>query len=381
MGLSSRVAIVGSLLAARFAEASPYSGIASNTTAGHVVYTTEVVTALTTYCPAATTLTYNDKTYTISTATTLTITDCPCTISKPVTPTTSSTPKDECAEECYDAYNKCRGQANANRATCASEYASCLGYSPFGDDGSLITPTACSKTAGATTTPAGPVYTTEVVTAFTTYCPEATTLSYGNKTYTITEPTTFTITDCPCTISKPVSTPASKPVTKPVYTTEVVTAITTYCPEPTTLTYNNMTYTITEPTTFTVTNCPCTVTKPLVPTSAVPTTPASECPEMCSNAYNKCRGQSGANMSTCAAEYASCLGYSPFKDGSLITPTACSTGASASVTAPGSATAPGAGTGTGSGSSPTTPAAIPAGAAGVVAPGGLLLALGALIMV
>ena len=30
-------------------------------------------------------------------------------------------------------------------------------------------------------------YTTEVVTAYTTYCPEATTLSYGSKTYTVTE--------------------------------------------------------------------------------------------------------------------------------------------------------------------------------------------------
>lgn len=49
-------------------------------------------------------------------------------------------------------------------------------------------------------------YTTEVVTAYTTYCPEPTTLTHGDKTYTITEATTLTITDCPCTISKPVLT-------------------------------------------------------------------------------------------------------------------------------------------------------------------------------
>jgi len=48
------------------------------------------------------------------------------------------------------------------------------------------------------------VYTTEVVTALTTYCPEATTLTHNGKTYTVTEATTLTITDCPCTISKPV---------------------------------------------------------------------------------------------------------------------------------------------------------------------------------
>lgn len=52
--------------------------------AGNVTYTTEVVTAYETYCPGPTTITYGQKTYTVSKATTLTITDCPCTISKPV---------------------------------------------------------------------------------------------------------------------------------------------------------------------------------------------------------------------------------------------------------------------------------------------------------
>jgi hypothetical protein len=33
----------------------------------------------------------------------------------------------------------------------------------------------------------GTVYTTEVVTAYTTYCPAATSLVYGNYTYTVTE--------------------------------------------------------------------------------------------------------------------------------------------------------------------------------------------------
>ena len=55
----------------------------------NVTYTTEVVTALTTYCPASTTLTHNGKTYTITEATTLTITDCPCTVTKPVTTATT----------------------------------------------------------------------------------------------------------------------------------------------------------------------------------------------------------------------------------------------------------------------------------------------------
>ncbi|TLS24916.1 hypothetical protein PpBr36_08407 [Pyricularia pennisetigena] len=56
------------------------------------------------------------------------------------------------------------------------------------------------------------VYVTEVVTALTTYCPVATQITAGGKTYTITSATTLTITDCPtgCT------------VTKPVYTSKVV---------------------------------------------------------------------------------------------------------------------------------------------------------------
>jgi hypothetical protein len=49
-------------------------------------------------------------------------------------------------------------------------------------------------------------YVTDVVTSYTTYCPEATTLTYNSVTYTITEPTTLTVTNCPCTIVKPVTT-------------------------------------------------------------------------------------------------------------------------------------------------------------------------------
>jgi hypothetical protein len=40
--------------------------------------------------------------------------------------------------------------------------------------------------------------------------------------------------------------------------TETVSSYTTYCPLPTTVVENNVTYTVTEPTTLTITNCPCT---------------------------------------------------------------------------------------------------------------------------
>jgi hypothetical protein len=42
-----------------------------------------------------------------------------------------------------------------------------------------------------------PAYVTEVVTAFTTYCPEATQITHAGETYTISEATTLTITNCP----------------------------------------------------------------------------------------------------------------------------------------------------------------------------------------
>ncbi|OAQ68901.1 hypothetical protein VFPPC_05062 [Pochonia chlamydosporia 170] len=46
------------------------------------------------------------------------------------------------------------------------------------------------------------VTTTKVVSRYTTYCPVPTTVCIGTKTYTVTEPTTLTITDCPCTITE-----------------------------------------------------------------------------------------------------------------------------------------------------------------------------------
>jgi len=54
-------------------------------------------------------------------------------------------------------------------------------------------------------------YVTSVVTAVTTYCPAATEVTYGGNTYTVTEATTLTITDCPsgCTIQVPVTTISS----------------------------------------------------------------------------------------------------------------------------------------------------------------------------
>ncbi|KAK2590864.1 hypothetical protein QQS21_011456, partial [Conoideocrella luteorostrata] len=55
-------------------------------------------------------------------------------------------------------------------------------------------PTVSSRVVGGVTT------VTEVVDSYTTYCPGSTTFIQGSKTYTVTEATTMTVTDCPCTV-------------------------------------------------------------------------------------------------------------------------------------------------------------------------------------
>jgi len=67
------------------------------------------------------------------------------------------------------------------------------------------------------------------------------------------------------------------------YTTEVVTAYTTYCPEATLITHGAQVYTVTEATTLTITNCPCTLTKPVTSATVTPAAPASAAPVVYSN--------------------------------------------------------------------------------------------------
>ncbi|TLS27772.1 hypothetical protein PpBr36_01014 [Pyricularia pennisetigena] len=58
--------------------------------------------------------------------------------------------------------------------------------------------------------------------------------------------------------------------------TQIVDEIVTYCPEPTVIVINDECYTVTEPTTLTITNCPCTITT-TVP--AGPTYPVVRVPD------------------------------------------------------------------------------------------------------
>jgi hypothetical protein len=81
-------------------------------------------------------------------------------------------------------------------------------------------------------------YTTEIVSSYVTYCPEPTKITHGGVTYTVTKPTTLTITNCPCT------------VTKPILTTTISKCHD--CVKPTSAPYNNATTAVVPPVTSTV---------------------------------------------------------------------------------------------------------------------------------
>lgn len=116
-------------------------------------------------------------------------------------------------------------------------------------------------------------YTTVTTDIYTTVCPSPTVFTQGTKTYTVTASTTLTITDCPCTITKPVIKPTYTPpanasipvIPPPVWTTTTVSEYTTYCPAPTTVVQGNKTYTVSKATTLTITNCPCTISYTTTP--------------------------------------------------------------------------------------------------------------------
>lgn len=107
---------------------------------------------------------------------------------------------------------------------------------------------------------------TTVVSSFTTWCPSSTEITTNGKTYTATEPTTLTITDCPCTLRSASPTSNSRLSEAETYTS-VVSAFTTWCPSSTEIVTNGETYTVTEPTTLTITDCPCTITSTGTPPS------------------------------------------------------------------------------------------------------------------
>ncbi|CDH11729.1 uncharacterized protein ZBAI_03515 [Zygosaccharomyces bailii ISA1307] len=135
---------------------------------------------------------------------------------------------------------------------------------PSGSSGSSLPLT----TKGSASVSTSLVTSTEVVTQYTTYCPGPTTFTTNGVTYTVTEATTLTITDCPCTLTH--TNTIVVPTTAEVKGTTAAEDSPQYCPGPTTFTTNGVTYTVTEATTLTITDCPCTLTH--TNTIVVPTT-------------------------------------------------------------------------------------------------------------
>jgi hypothetical protein len=71
-------------------------------------------------------------------------------------------------------------------------------------------------------------YTTEIHTAYTTVCPASTQLTFNGVTYTVSESTTLTISNCPCTIVKPITTSSVvAPSSAPVYANTTTPAVAT----------------------------------------------------------------------------------------------------------------------------------------------------------
>ncbi|KAJ8058734.1 hypothetical protein OCU04_011725 [Sclerotinia nivalis] len=184
--------------------------------------------------------------------------------------------RDSCSDACYSTYNTCRGAPDANRASCASSYASCLGYSPYDSNGSLVTPTACSSPV-ATSTTAAPTTTADAC------------VSQCNTSYN----------SC-----------RGAPDANRASCASSYASCLGYSP------YDNNGSLVT----------PTACSSPVATsTTAAPTTTADACVSQCNTSYNSCRSAPDANRASCASSYASCLGYSPYdNNGSLVTPTACS---------------------------------------------------------
>ncbi|KAF4951707.1 hypothetical protein FSARC_12830 [Fusarium sarcochroum] len=77
-------------------------------------------------------------------------------------PTATAPVSDDCVKKCNDAHDKCQTAPDANQASCAAEYAQCLGYNPY-EGGSLVPPTACSVATGVASSTAEPTGTETAV--------------------------------------------------------------------------------------------------------------------------------------------------------------------------------------------------------------------------
>ncbi|KAF5231894.1 hypothetical protein FAUST_9030 [Fusarium austroamericanum] len=83
---------------------------------------------------------------------------------------------DDCLAKCNKARDDCGTAPDANQATCAAEFATCVGYYPYDTEGNFVPPTACSSatTLASTMKPTEPAKTTEPTKPTETKMPEPT---------------------------------------------------------------------------------------------------------------------------------------------------------------------------------------------------------------
>ncbi|KIL94051.1 hypothetical protein FAVG1_02613 [Fusarium avenaceum] len=172
--------------------------------------------------------------------------------------------RDECATRCTDAYNACTVKPDASQAFCATEYSNCVGFNVFLGKNSVPALTACSAGATGLSSIGASVASTGLSTTSTAAVPTS-------------------------TAAKEVSTTTAALTADTVKTTAIATS-----------------------------SSSATDTADSIPETY-------DCVTECNDNYNICRTAPNANMASCAAQYAQCLGYNPFGgNGSLVTPTACS---------------------------------------------------------
>ncbi|OAQ60468.1 hypothetical protein VFPPC_06606 [Pochonia chlamydosporia 170] len=192
-----------------------------------------------------------------------------------------------CAQRCWTAMNNCRGQPGANQSTCQSDYANCLGYNP----GPNAQASACINQGGQTptTTQGG------MPTGMPDDCAKRCTDTYNScRSQPGANQSTCRSDFANCLGYNPDN---DNPM---------------WCKK------DGMP-------SGTMSNWP-TTTWPVQ---------MDDCAKKCTDAYNTCRSQPGANQSTCASDYGNCLGFSPFGPSGMMTPTACSaTGVTPTGTAP-----------------------------------------------
>ncbi|KAJ4308230.1 hypothetical protein N0V84_012216 [Fusarium piperis] len=182
-------------------------------------------------------------------------------------------PTDPCLEDCNKKHDACNSAPGANHASCASDYANCLGYNPYAGNG-FVEPTACSKSM---TTVPGPKKTESpevcCVTCTTTYkaCCDAAgdVIDHCKVEYTT------------CLGYNPF---------------DIIPWI-----EPTVCKHNE-------------------------PKPPKPTVHPEQCCIQCTTVYDDCCAAPGAIIETCKSEYTICLGYNPWDIVPWVKPTVCKHG-------------------------------------------------------